>query len=265
MHAQQNDTQTSHLNWAGAHLSDLLAIKNHHQDHLKYPPKATNQWHLPKAEKQRLNFNTTYHFTQSAQSASLHITLPLRKSEAPHTLSGVARRFFSRNSASCRWRDSWVYEKDWEGMQSMLFYLGPWLAAGSRTSFSNFSQAWDLWEASAVWTASETTSPYLPALRTLIYMRFWLEACFRNLLESFARRHFPNSQPFQSLLASACSHSGSSYIHSWCPGIGSAAGNPEGPPSFGDWMAEQSWNSPYPFPNPNAQVFLRRCNVGMRG
>lgn len=118
MHAQQNDTQTSHLNWAGAHFSDRLATQNHHPDHLKYPPKATKQCHLPKSENQTLNFNTTYHFTQSAQSASLHITLPLRKSEAPHTLSGVARRFLYRNSSSCTWRDSWVYEKDAEGMGS---------------------------------------------------------------------------------------------------------------------------------------------------
>lgn len=121
-------------------------------------------------------------------------------------------------------------------LQSMSFYLGPWLAAGSRTSFRNFSKAWDIWEASAVWAAIETTSPYLPALRTLIYLQFWLEACFGNLLESFARRHFPNSQPLQILLGSACIHSGSAYIHSWDPGIASAASNPEGPPSFGDWM-----------------------------
>ena len=196
------------------HLSDLLAIKNHHQDHLKYPPKATNQWHLPKAEKQRLNFNTTYHFTQSAQSASLHITLPLRKSEAPHTLSGVARRFFSRNSASCRWRDSWVYEKDWEGMQSMLFYLGPWLAAGSRTSFSNFSQAWDLWEASAVWTASETTSPYLPALRTLIYMRFLVGGMFQEPFGKFRPAPFPEL-PALSKSSRICLMSFRIFLHSF--------------------------------------------------
>ena len=96
---------------------NLLATQNHHQNHLKHPSKATNQWHLPKSEKQKLNFNTTYHFTQSVQSASLHITLPLRKSEAPHTWSGVARRFsrriLSRRSSACRGRERWVYEKGW--------------------------------------------------------------------------------------------------------------------------------------------------------
>ena len=86
---------------------NLLATQNHHQNHLKHPSKATNQWHLPKSEKQKLNFNTTYHFTQSVQSASLHITLPLRKSEAPHTWSGVARRFLSRRSRACRGRERW--------------------------------------------------------------------------------------------------------------------------------------------------------------
>ena len=120
MHAQQNDTQTSHLNWAGAHFSDRLATQNHHPDHLKYPPKATKQCHLPKSENQTLNFNTTYHFTQSAQSASLHITLPLRKSEAPHTLSGVSRRFLYRNSSSCTWRDS---RGVWEGLRRDGFRL----------------------------------------------------------------------------------------------------------------------------------------------